>query len=48
MNELRIFKNSEFGQVRTVNINEKMYFVASDVAKAFRICKAAKCHCNTL
>lgn len=34
MNDLRIFKNKEFGTVRTVTINEKIYFAGNDVAKA--------------
>lgn len=34
MNELQIFENSEFGSVRTVDIDGKTYFVANDVAKA--------------
>lgn len=34
MNELRIFENSEFGNVRTMEIDGKPYFVANDVAKA--------------
>ncbi len=34
MNELQIFENSEFGSVRTVYIDGKIYFVANDVAKA--------------
>lgn len=34
MNELKIFENKEFGNIRTVIIDEKPYFVASDVAKA--------------
>ena len=34
MNELQIFNNTEFGDVRTVEINGKPYFMASDVAKA--------------
>ena len=32
MNELQIFNNSEFGQIRTVIINEEPYFVGNDVA----------------
>ena len=32
-NELEIFKNDEFGEVRTLVINEKPYFCASDIAK---------------
>ena len=34
MNELQIFENSEFGSVRTVDVDGKIYFVANDVAKA--------------
>lgn len=34
MNELQIFKNEEFGEIRTLEINSKPYFVASDIAKA--------------
>ena len=34
MNELQIFNSEEFGQVRTVEINGKPYFVGTDVAKA--------------
>jgi very-short-patch-repair endonuclease len=33
-NELKIFTNEEFGQVRTVIVDEKPYFCASDVAKS--------------
>lgn len=32
--ELRIIRNSEFGEVRSVTVDGKIYFVASDVAKA--------------
>lgn len=34
MKELKIFNNEEFGSIRTIEINKKPYFVASDVAKA--------------
>ena len=34
MNELQIFNSSEFGQIRTVIIDSKPWFVASDVASA--------------
>lgn len=34
MNELKIFNNAEFGQVRTTEINGQPYFMASDVATA--------------
>lgn len=33
-NELKIFENKEFGQVRTVEVEGKPYFVASDIAKS--------------
>lgn len=33
-NELRVFENAEFGSVRTVEIEGRPYFMASDVAKA--------------
>ncbi len=34
MSELQIFQNEEFGQIRTVEINGKPYFLANDVAVA--------------
>ena len=34
MNELRIFNNPEFGEVRTVTIGDEVWFVGNDVAKA--------------
>jgi len=34
MNELQIFNNAEFGQIRTIEIDGKPYFAASDVASA--------------
>jgi len=34
MNNLKIFDNKEFGQVRTLIINDKPYFVAVDIAKS--------------
>lgn len=34
MNELQIFNSKEFGQIRTVPINNQPYFMASDVASA--------------
>lgn len=33
MNELKIFENKEFGQVRTINENGEPYFVGKDVAE---------------
>ena len=34
MNELMIFKNEEFGQIRTVEIDGKPYFVGKDIANS--------------
>lgn len=34
MNELQIFKNEEFGEVRTVTIDDEPWFVGKDVATA--------------
>ena len=33
-NDIKIFENSEFGQIRTINHNNKPYFIAKDVATA--------------
>lgn len=33
MNELQIFENSEFGSMRTVEVDNEIYFVGKDVAK---------------
>lgn len=32
MSELKIFENAEFGQIRTVQLNNEIYFVGKDVA----------------
>ncbi|WP_423363402.1 BRO-N domain-containing protein [Mycoplasma sp. P36-A1] len=32
MNNLEIFKNNEFGEIRTIKIEEEIYFVGKDVA----------------
>ena len=34
MNDLQIFNNAEFGQIRTVQLNNEIYFVGKDVADA--------------
>lgn len=34
MNELKIFKNEEFGEIRTVQIDNETYFVGKDIADA--------------
>lgn len=49
LNELQIFRNEEFGQVRTVDIDGKPYFVANDVAKMLgyvETAKAVRTHCK--
>ena len=49
MNEIQIFNNEEFGQVRTVEIDGKLYFMASDVAKALGYSRpndAISAHCR--
>lgn len=42
MNELQIFSNSEFGQIRTVNINDEPWLVGKDVAAALGYTAAEK------
>lgn len=37
MNELTIFENPEFGQMRVINKNDEPWFVASDVCRALEI-----------
>jgi anti-repressor protein len=49
MNELKIFENQSFGQIRTVEINGNIYFVASDIAKSLGYAnpqKAIRDHCK--
>lgn len=49
MNDLKIFKNPAFGKIRTVDIDGKIHFVASDVAKALGYAKpqnAIAAHCR--
>ena len=49
MNEMMIFSNPEFGSVRTVTINGKIYFSGTDVAKALGYSKpqdAVSRHCR--
>ena len=37
MNDLKIFENAEFGQIRTVTINNEPYFVASDICRVLEL-----------
>lgn len=34
MQELKIFENTEFGEVRTVELDGRPYFAGTDVARA--------------
>lgn len=36
MNNLKIFNSEEFGQIRTVQLNNETYFVGKDVAEALK------------
>lgn len=42
MNELRIFKNKAFGQVRTLTFNNEPYFVGKDIADALQYSESHK------
>lgn len=49
MNELQIFNSPEFGDIRTLEIDGKPYFVANDVAKSLgykRPADAVTAHCK--
>lgn len=49
MNDIKIFENKEFGEIRTVEVERKIYFVASDVARALgytRPADAVSQHCR--
>lgn len=49
MNEIKIFENEQFGQIRTIEINGEPHFVASDVAKALGYVRpndAVSAHCR--
>jgi prophage antirepressor-like protein len=49
MNELQIFSNQEFGEIRTVKIGDKPYFVGIDVARALEYAKPSQAvidHCK--
>lgn len=42
MNELQSFTNEEFGEIRTVQLNNETYFVGKDVAEALGYANASK------
>ncbi|WP_273542654.1 Bro-N domain-containing protein [Clostridioides difficile] len=48
-NNLQIFKNNDFGEIRTVEIDGKLYFVATDIARCLGYkdtTNAIKQHCK--
>lgn len=42
MNELQIFKNTEFGEIRTVTIDNEPWFVGKDIAEILGYANASK------
>lgn len=42
LNELKIFSNEEFGEIRTVIVDDEPWFVASDISKALEIANATQ------
>ncbi len=47
MNELKVFNNNEFGNIRTINVDNQVWFVGKDVAKCLgyeNTKKAVKLH----
>ncbi|MZL31603.1 BRO-N domain-containing protein, partial [Clostridium beijerinckii] len=49
MNDLQVFNNEQFGQIRMLEIDKKPHFVATDIAKALgyiNTSKAIKDHCR--
>ncbi len=40
MNEIQIFRNKDFGEIRTLEINNEPWFVASDICKALELTNA--------
>lgn len=49
MNALKIFSNDEFGEIRTVEIDGKIYFVGIDIARALGYSNPSKAviqHCK--
>lgn len=48
-NKIEIFKNEQFGEIRTVEVEDKVYFCGSDVARALGYAephKAVMRHCR--
>lgn len=41
MNNLTVFKNQNFGEVRTVTVNDEVWFVLKDVCRCLEIGNAS-------
>ena len=46
MNDLQVFENEEFGQIRTVEINGEPWFVGKDIAMTLGYSNAADAICK--
>jgi anti-repressor protein len=49
LNEIQVFNNTEFGEIRTAEIEGKPYFMATDIAKALGYSRpndAISAHCR--
>lgn len=42
MNNIKIFENTEFGSIRTVDVNNEPWFVGKDVCEALRYSNSRK------
>ena len=42
MNELKVFTNANFGEIRTVSISDEPWFVLADVCKALELSTPSK------
>lgn len=42
MNQLQVFQNNEFGQIRSITINDQPWFVGKDVADGLRYSNSSK------
>lgn len=47
MNNIEIFKSADFGEVRTLTIDNKPYFVGERCGGYSRICKGKKRNCKS-
>ena len=47
-NNLQIFENDNFGQLRTIDDDGKIMFFATDVANTAWLCKTTRCRFSSL